>query len=130
VADRAQRVASCRGGWPGSERHSTGRPVRVERHGRARTKVLPDAKQDATQGTVREHVEPGSEVFTDCHPPSVCAAVHTQDVAEAVDAVPDVEAAPENRLSEVEQVAAGVLAALPLDVREALARMVGEGTNR
>ncbi|MEA3401320.1 MAG: tyrosine-type recombinase/integrase [Armatimonadota bacterium] len=58
----------------------------------------------------------------------VYTEVLAEDVAEAVDAVPDVEAnrEPETETSEAEQVAASVLAALPQEVREALARMAGE----
>ncbi len=51
----------------------------------------------------------------------VYTEVLAQDVAEAVDAVPDVEAEPEDhQLSEAEQIAAQVLAALPVEVRDAL----------
>jgi len=54
----------------------------------------------------------------------VYTEVLAQDVAAAVDAVPDVEAEPgQAGPTEAEQVAAEVLAALPLEVREALARM-------
>jgi transposase-like protein len=37
----------------------------LERHGEVRTKVLPNVRKGTLQAQVREHVEPGSEVFTD-----------------------------------------------------------------
>jgi hypothetical protein len=40
----------------------------LERHGEVRPHVIPTAGQRVLQGRVREHVEPGSEVFTDAHP--------------------------------------------------------------
>jgi len=55
--------------------------------------------------------------------------VLAEDLAEAVDAVPDVEAAPKNEPSEAEKVAAEVLGALPVAVREALARLAASVTN-
>jgi transposase-like protein len=42
----------------------------LERHGddsKVRTKVIPNRSQETLQGTVRNHVEPGSEVFTDAY---------------------------------------------------------------
>jgi len=53
----------------------------------------------------------------------VYTEVLAQDVAAAVDAVPDVEAETKDEPTETERLAAEVLAALPLEVREALARM-------
>ncbi|MEA3404011.1 MAG: tyrosine-type recombinase/integrase [Armatimonadota bacterium] len=50
-----------------------------------------------------------------------------QDVAEAVDAVPNVEAEPEHEASEAEEIAAEVLAAVPAEVRHALSHMVRDG---
>ncbi len=52
----------------------------------------------------------------------VYTEVLAQDVAEAVDAVPDVEAEPETASDEADTLAAQVLAAPPAEVREALAR--------
>ncbi len=53
--------------------------------------------------------------------------VLVEDVAQAVDAVPDVEAEPEEP-SQADDLAAQVLAALPPEVREALARHLEEKT--
>jgi transposase-like protein len=39
----------------------------LERNGKVRAKVLGDTKQHTLQGEVREHVESGSELFTDAH---------------------------------------------------------------
>jgi transposase-like protein len=39
----------------------------LERNGKVRAKVLGDVKQHTLQGEVREHVESGSELFTDAH---------------------------------------------------------------
>jgi len=52
--------------------------------------------------------------------------VLAQDVAEAVDAVPDVEMEPRPRNDEAERLAAEVLEVLPAEVREALSRMVND----
>ncbi len=52
--------------------------------------------------------------------------VLAQDVADAVDAVPDVEAEAKPETCEADEVAAQVLAALPPEVREALAKQLGE----
>ena len=40
----------------------------LERHGKVRAKVVPNTSQPVLQGHIREHVEPGSQVFTDAHP--------------------------------------------------------------
>jgi transposase-like protein len=40
----------------------------LERHGEVRAKVVPNTSQKVLQGHIREHVETGSEVFTDAHP--------------------------------------------------------------
>jgi len=37
----------------------------LERHGEVRTKVVPDVQRETLQGQVREHVESGSQLFTD-----------------------------------------------------------------
>lgn len=37
----------------------------LERHGKVRTSVLPDVQRETLHGRVRDHVEPGAEVFTD-----------------------------------------------------------------
>jgi len=37
----------------------------LERHGEVRTSVLPDVQRQTLHGRIQEHVEPGSQVFTD-----------------------------------------------------------------
>jgi len=40
----------------------------LERNGEVRARVVPDTGQRTLQGHVKEHVHPGSEVYTDAHP--------------------------------------------------------------
>lgn len=37
----------------------------LERHGKVRTSVLPDVQRETLHGIVRNHIEPGSQIFTD-----------------------------------------------------------------
>ncbi len=37
----------------------------LKRHGKVKTSVLPDVQRETLHGKVRDHVEPGSQVFTD-----------------------------------------------------------------
>ena len=55
--------------------------------------------------------------------------VLAQDVAEAVDAVPDVEAKAKPETCEADEMATQVLAALPPELREALIRLAASGTD-